>query len=133
MLQKLGEGLAIPANVVCLNGPKGITRSQGVSASFACRLFFTLQTIVPPIVLTLIGFACILIPQRDFTDRLKTLVSVLFPTFVVQFTITNTLPRTSTLLSPQYLVFISIIEIAMLIAVAGITSLILNRRTNFIW
>ena len=43
------------------------------------RLFYTLQCIIPPIILVLIGFTTFLLPKDKFTDRLKTLIGLMFP------------------------------------------------------
>ena len=43
-----------------------------------CRVYYVLQTIVPPIILVLSAFAAFLVAKDKFVDRLKTLVGLMF-------------------------------------------------------
>ena len=92
-----------------------------------------LQVIVPPIILVLVGFTTFVIPRTSFVDRAKTQVALLFPIFLVQFTIASILPKTYTLLSCHYLVFVSLIIIAMLIGIAAISHQITTRQVHYEW
>jgi hypothetical protein len=63
----------------------------------------------------------------------RLLISVLFPTIVLQFTISNSLPKTYTLLSPQLLAFVSLLELALFTAICCVTNQILNRKEHVAW
>ena len=39
-----------------------------------CRVFYVLQTIIPPILLVMLGFTAFITPKDRFPDRLRTLV-----------------------------------------------------------
>jgi hypothetical protein len=71
--------------------------------------------------------------QDKFAERVRLLISVLFPTIVLQFTISNSLPKTYTLLSPQLLAFVSLLELALFTAICCVTNQILNRKEHVAW
>ena len=101
--------------------------------SVLCRVYYALQTIVPPIILVLSAFTAFLVAKDKFVDRLKALVGLMFPLYIFQFALTAILPGTFTLLAPNYLVFVSLIILLLLILVAATSYLIVSRADRFEW
>ena len=100
---------------------------------FQCRVFYTLQIIIPPIILVISSFLTFLISKDKFIDRLKTLAALLIPTYVLQFTLFSILPRTFTLLAPHYLIFVSMVIMLILIIIAAISFVLVDRHNKFQW
>ena len=71
--------------------------------------------------------------QDNFGQRFGMLVSLLFPTFITQFTVSTVLPRTYTVLSPQLLAFVSLLELALLLSINCVTHVILRRKDYVAW
>ncbi|KAK9801875.1 hypothetical protein WJX73_005920 [Symbiochloris irregularis] len=97
------------------------------------RIYYALQTIVPPIILVLSAFTAFLVAKDRFVDRLKALVGLMFPLYIFQFALTAILPGTYTLLAPNYLVFVSLIILLCLILVSAVSFLIVSRKDRFEW
>lgn len=74
-----------------------------------------------------------MIPKDKFTDRLKTLAALLIPTYVLQFTIVGILPKTYTLLAPHYLIFVSMVLMLILILIAAVSFVLVDRENHFQW
>lgn len=98
-----------------------------------CRVFYSLQIIIPPIILVMSSFLTFLISKDKFIDRLKTLAALLIPTYVLQFTLFSILPRTFTLLAPHYLIFVSMVIMLILIIIAAISYVLVDRHNKFHW
>ena len=71
--------------------------------------------------------------QDNFGQRFGMLVSLLFPTFLTQFTVSTLLPKTYTVLSPQLLAFVSLLELVLLLSINCVTHIILNRKEHVAW
>lgn len=95
------------------------------------RVFYTLQCIIPPIILVTVGFSTFIVAMERFTERLKPLVALLFPLYAFQYSLTSILPRTLTMLSPNYLVFVSMVVILLLIGITTVSYSIVNRQNAF--
>lgn len=98
-----------------------------------CRIYYALQTIIPPIILTLVAFSTFLVAKEKFVDRLKALVGLMFPLYIFQFSLSATLPQTFTLLAPNYLVFVSLITLLLMVAIAVVSFIIVARQEHFSW
>lgn len=92
-----------------------------------------LQTIVPEILLVLVGFCCFILGKDKFPDRLRALIVLLFPTYAFQYTINGILPKTYGLLAPHYLVFVSMITMVLLIAIASVSYFLVDRQNHVQW
>ena len=111
----------------------GPQRLSSHSSGYERRLYYALQTVIPPIILVLVAFSSFLVAKEKFVDCLKALVGLMFPLYIFQFSLSATLPQTYTMLAPNYLVFVSIILLLLLIIVAAVSYIIMSRQEHFKW
>ena len=96
----------------------------------ARRVYYALWAIVPPIIAVMVGFTTFVVSKDKYTDRLKCFTAILVPVYIFQYSINVIQPRTFTLLSPSYLVFVAIIVVMLQVLVATVSFLIVNRQAS---
>jgi len=98
-----------------------------------CRIYFALQAIVPILILAASSFTSFLISKDKFVDRMKALAALLTSTYLFQYTLTSIMPKTYTLLAPHYLIFCSMVLMLVLILIAAVSAVLVNRQDHFEW
>ena len=53
--------------------------------------------------------------------------------YLLQFTLAGIMPKTFTLLAPHYLIFVSMVLMLILILVAAISFVLVDRQNQFHW
>ena len=71
--------------------------------------------------------------KDKFVDRMKAFAALLTSTYLFQYTLTSIMPNTYTLLAPHYLIFCSMVLMLVLILIAALSAVLVNRQDHFEW